>query len=221
MQNIGFRRYLPPLCALRLLLFWPIFLLAFTCAERWFPAAHYYSMHCWLDDVIPFQAAFVIPYLLWFPFVGGMLAYVLFRDLRAFRRMMAFIILTYSVALLFFFLLPTCQQLRPTLTGSGLLTELVSAVYGMDTNTNVCPSIHVIGSLAVWFAARETPSLPTLLRRWVIPVTAVLICLSTMFLKQHSVLDVLAALAVSGWGWRVVYRRPSRAVLRHPRPAAG
>lgn len=193
----------------RFLLFWPLFFLIFTYAEKGFPAAHYHVMHCRLDDLIPFCVRAVFPYLLWFPFVGGMLLHTFLRDRPAFRRMMRFIALTYSAALLCFFLFPTCQQLRPPrLIGPALPVRLVSAVYGADTSTNVCPSIHVIGSLAVWLAARDTKTLPAFARRWLIPAAAVSICASTVLLKQHSVLDVLAALAVCGGAWHMVYRAP-------------
>ena len=137
----------PRLRSLNLLLFWPIFFLIFTYAERYFPAAYYYSMHCRLDDLIPFCKWFVIPYVIWFPFVGGMVAYTFFRNPAVFRRLMKFIILTYSAALLVFFLFPTCQHLRPVLFWRhDLLTRMIASIYANDTNTNVCPSIHVIGS---------------------------------------------------------------------------
>ena len=197
--------------SLKLLLFWPIFFLIFTYAEHYFPAAYYFPMHCRLDDLIPFCEWFVIPYVVWFPFVGGMAAFLLLRDPPAYRRMMRFIILTYSAALLIFFLFPTCQQLRPVLFLRGNpLIRMTAAIYANDTSTNVCPSIHVIGSLAVWLAARDTRQIPAFLRRVVIPVTAVLISVSTVFLKQHSALDVLAAAAVCGAAFPLVYRAPVR-----------
>ena len=199
---------------LRLLCFWPIFFLVFTYAEKFFPAAHYFSMHCRLDDLIPFCEWFVIPYVIWFPFVGSMVFYTLLRDAAAFRRLMRFIILTYSAALLVFFLFPTCQYLRPTLLFRGNpLVRLVASIYANDTNTNVCPSIHVIGSLAVWFAARDTGKLPAILRKGAIPIMAVLISISTVFLKQHSVLDIIAALLVCTAAYPVVYRSVP---ARHP-----
>lgn len=197
--------------SLKLLLFWPIFFLIFTYAEHDFPAAYYFPMHCRLDDLIPFCEWFVIPYVVWFPFVGGMAAFLLLRDPPAYRRMMRFIILTYSAALLIFFLFPTCQQLRPVLFLRGNpLIRMTAAIYANDTSTNVCPSIHVIGSLAVWLAARDTRQIPAFLRRMVIPATAVLISVSTVFLKQHSALDVLAAAAVCGAAFPLVYRAPVR-----------
>ena len=140
---------------LKLLLFWPIFSLVFCYLENYRPTVYYAPMRCALDHWIPFCKWFVIPYAFWFLFVGGMLLYTLFYNIPAFRRMMWFIILTYSFALVTYLLFPNCQHLRPTLLGGDLLTRFTAKLYAADTNTNVCPSIHVIGSFAVYFAARD------------------------------------------------------------------
>lgn len=129
-----------------------------------------------------------------------MLAWTALRDVPAFRRMMKFIILTYSFALLTYWLFPNCQHLRPVLSGNDVLTRLVSMLYRSDTNTNVCPSIHVIGSFAVYFAARDSRMLSKPPIRLTVFILTVLISISTVFLKQHSVLDVLAGLLVCARG---------------------
>ena len=130
---------------LKLLLFWPIFSLVFCYLENYRPTVYYAPMRCALDHWIPFCKWFVIPYAFWFLFVGGMLLYTLFYNIPAFRRMMWFIILTYSFALVTYLLFPNCQHLRPTLLGGDLLTRFTAKLYAADTNTNVCPSMHVIG----------------------------------------------------------------------------
>lgn len=195
---------------LRLLLFWPLFSLTFYALEHLRPPVYYHPMRCALDAMIPFCRWFVIPYVFWFLFVAGMLAWTALRDIPAFRRMMKFIILTYSFALLTYWLFPNCQHLRPVLSDNDVLTRLVSMLYRSDTNTNVCPSIHVIGSLAVWLAARDMKQLPPLLRKYLIPAMAILISVSTVFLKQHSALDMLAALLVCAAAYPLVYRSPAR-----------
>lgn len=177
---------------LKLLLFWPIFSLVFCYLENYRPTVYYAPMRCALDHWIPFCKWFVIPYAFWFLFVGGMLLYTLFYNIPAFRRMMWFIILTYSFALVTYLLFPNCQHLRPTLLGGDLLTRFTAKLYAADTNTNVCPSIHVIGSFAVYFAARDIRRFRAKGWRLGFLTMAVLISLSTVFLKQHSVLDVLA-----------------------------
>ena len=52
--------------------------------------------------------------------------------------------------------------------------------------------------------------LPALLRKYIIPAMAILISVSTVFLKQHSALDILAALLVCAAAYPLVYRSPAR-----------
>ena len=206
---------------LKLLLFWPIFSLVFCYLENYRPAVYYAPMRCALDHWIPFCKWFVIPYAFWFLFVGGMLLYTLFYNIPAFRRMMWFIILTYSFALVTYLLFPNCQHLRPTLLGGDLLTRFTAKLYAADTNTNVCPSIHVIGSFAVYFAARDIRRFRAKGWRLGFLTMAVLISLSTVFLKQHSVLDVLAGLAVCAVAYPLIYRVPAGAASLIPAGSLG
>lgn len=88
--------------------------------------------------------------------------------------------------------------------------------YAFDTNTNVCPSIHVIGAVACLAAGWHSRRFGTPLWRAVFTVITVLICLSTVFLKQHSALDVFAALPLCAGAWWLVYR--SRWAKKFARP---
>ena len=76
------------------------------------------------------------------------------------------------------------------------MTNCVKLLYAVDTNTNVFPSEHAIGSVAVWVAAIHTRSLRTPLRITLITLLAMFTCFSTVFLKQHSVIDIFAAIPV-------------------------
>lgn len=188
----------PEFSHLKLLLYWPLYGLLFAFVERFYPVDSYHIMHCVLDDYIPFNELFLIPYLFWFIYLGGMLVYTFFYDVDGFKRMMRFIILTYSVTILIYFLFPTAQELRPTeFPRDNALIHFIQGFYAFDTNTNVCPSIHVIGSLAAMFTSWHSKAVPKGAWRWASTICSVLICLSTMFMKQHSALDVLAALVLS------------------------
>ena len=196
-----------------LLLFWPVFGLLFSYAERFYPVAHYFEMHCALDDLIPFNEWFLIPYLFWFVYLVGAVVYTFFFDVPGFRRMMRFVMITYTVTILIYLLFPTCQMLRPEVfPRDNLLTRFIAHFYAFDTNTNVCPSLHVIGSFAALFAFRYAPVFSA--RKWRIAsaIAAFLICISTVFMKQHSILDVLAALPLCAIGYYFAYRKaPNRA----------
>ncbi len=181
-----------------LLLYWPLYGLVFLFLERFHEVDRYFPVYCRLDDMIPFCEYFLIPYLFWFALIFGMIVYTFFYDPDTLRRMMGFIILTYSLALFIYLVFPTCQQLRPvSFARDNVFTRALAGFYGYDTNTNVCPSIHVIGSFAAAFAAWRARGLTKPLTRCFFVVCAVLICISTLFIKQHSVIDVLAGAAVS------------------------
>jgi len=193
---------------LLLLLFWPVFGALFYITELYLPVEFYYPMHCALDDLIPFCEWFLIPYLLWFPFLVGMHLYTLLYDLETFRRMMGYIILTYSVTLLIYWLFPTCQELRPeAFARENVLTSIVAGYYAFDTNTNVCPSLHVIGSLAVMEASLYAPTIQQKWVRCAFVLCAIAISLATVFMKQHSAIDIFAALPICFVGHLLFLRK--------------
>lgn len=178
------------------LLYWPVYGLLFLYVERFYSPGSYHAVYCRADDWIPFCELFVFPYLFWFVYLIGMHLYTLLYDIQSFKGMMRFIILTYSVTILVYLLCPTCQELRPAVFArDNFLTRFMAGFYRFDTNTNVCPSIHVIGSLAVMFTALHCKRLSGAVKGG-FAVVAVLICLSAVFLKQHSLIDVLAAIPV-------------------------
>ena len=193
---------------LKLLLYWPVFLLCFLYVERLSSTAAYHPMHCALDDLIPFCEYFLIPYLFWFVYLVGMHVYTLLYDIDAFRLLMGFIIVSYSLSMVIYLLFPTCQELRPVeFPRDNPFTRFLYYFYQFDTNTNVCPSLHVVGSVAVWLTSRRISRFQTMGWRVAFGVAAILICLSTMFLKQHSVLDVLAAIPICLVAYTFSFRR--------------
>ena len=83
---------------------------------------------------------------------------------------------------------------------------LVSLIHAADTSTNVFPSIHVYNSLGVHAAIMKSAVLQE--RVWVRKFSFLLmmaICLSTMFLKQHSALDAVGALILAYVVYPFVY----------------
>ncbi|MBQ3561885.1 MAG: phosphatase PAP2 family protein [Oscillospiraceae bacterium] len=198
----------PEFSHLKYLFFWPVFGFMFLFVERIYRVDYYYPMHCALDDKIPFCEYFLIPYLFWFVFLIGIHLYTLLYDVESFKRLMKYIIFTYSFAIIVYLVFPTSQELRPAVfERSNLFTEFLKGFYVFDTNTNVCPSIHVIGSLAVMFTAWHTKGLESPKWKFAFGIMAVLICASTVFLKQHSILDVFAALPICAAAYYLVFVR--------------
>jgi len=113
----------------------------------------------------------------------------------------------FNLCLMVYFTFPNGQNLRPaSFEHPNIFTNLVQALYLHDTNTNVMPSMHVIGASAVVFAVFDSKKLR---KRWsciTAVVVMVIIDLSTVFIKQHSILDVWAGLAVSAVIYFCVYK---------------
>ncbi len=192
---------------LKLLLFWPAYGLAFLFVERFYNPPQWHPIYCPLDDMIPFNELFFIPYMLWFVYLIGAIAYTLLFNERAFRRMMYFIMLTYTCTIIIYLIYPNCQELRPAeFERDNLLTRFVADFYEFDTNTNVCPSIHVIGSVAALLAGFDTSRFSKRIWKIVSAVTCFFISISTVFLKQHSIIDVVAAAVMCAVGYVICYK---------------
>ena len=195
-----------------LLIFWPLYGLAFYAVEFLDKSGirtNFTAIWCPLDAKIPFCEWFLIPYVYWFIFLVGMYVYALLFEVETFKKLMYFTIIAYSFTVFFYLVFPNMQELRPeAFPRDNFLTRFMAKYYVIDTSTNVCPSLHVIGSFAVQAAAWHSKRLSTPLWRTVFTVIAVLISISTVFLKQHSILDVLGGVLLCIPVYLVVYWRP-------------
>ena len=191
---------------LKYLLFWPIYLASFGILERVWIHPYYHPVHCAIDDMIPFCEYFLIPYCLWFLEFVFIQGYTLLFDIDEFKRYIRFLIIAFMGTILIYMIYPTCQELRVTeFPRDNVLTDIVKALYGFDTNTNVCPSLHVIGAVAVLISVWHAKGLEKAWIKLLFIVLTVLISLSTVFLKQHSFVDVVAALPVCLVAYIAVY----------------
>ena len=188
----------------------PLYLAGFFIEEHFIDgSAPYLVSYMPIDAHIPFCEWWYIFYVLWYPLLGGVGLYLAFRDPKGFKRYMTYIGVSFFTALLLFALFPNGQDLRPdldTLGRENLFTRLIGVLYAYDTNTNVCPSLHVVGSLAAWFAVLHNDRLRR--TRWVPIVVGVLACLisiSTVMIKQHSLLDMIVGVPYALFLYRLLY----------------
>ena len=168
---------------------------------------NFHVIYAPIDDKIPFVEFFIIPYYLWFPFVAVSVIYFFFKDKEEFYKIMKFLIIGMTLFLVFSTIYPNGQTLRPTVfERDNIFVDLVRQLYKIDTPTNIFPSIHVYNSLAVFFAVRNSKHLKE--KKWIQFGTCLLtvsIILSTLFLKQHSILDAVGAGIVACPAFRYSY----------------
>lgn len=195
----------PRFSHLLLLLGWVIYFALYFLTENLIPAEKCSPVYSPIDDIIPFCEWFLIPYFGWYILIVFSLGYFLLYNVDSFKRLQIYIIITQAVAMLCYILIPTRQDLRPdVLPRDNLLTQGIAMLYAFDTNTGVCPSLHVaysLGIASVWTKEKDVRVVWKIL----FVVAVVLICLSTMFIKQHSAVDVLAALPLGLLAEGIVY----------------
>ncbi|MDO4490115.1 MAG: phosphatase PAP2 family protein [Lachnospiraceae bacterium] len=164
---------------------------------------------CKLDQMIPFCEWFIIPYYLWFLYIAVFLFWFAFgpSDLEEFRRYSLYLCTGMTIFLFVSWIWPNGLAIRPTaFPRDNMLTSLVKGLYKTDTPTNVFPSIHVFNSLATTMAVWESRYFrKKTAARWSSLILTVLIVLSTLFLKQHSVVDMTAGLLLGWLLWYVCY----------------
>ncbi len=162
---------------------------------------HYHVIHSVVDDLIPFNEYFIIPYHLWFLYMAVGICWFIFfcRSRREYYKLVSVLSIGMTVFLIVSCVYPNCQDLRPTeFLHHNIFTNMVSALYKTDTPTNILPSIHVFNSLALFYALNSSRQLKKYKAvRTGAGVLTGLIILSTMFLKQHSVVDVSMGILMS------------------------
>lgn len=152
----------------------------------------------WIDQYIPFNEYFVIPYVLWFVFMVLGFAYFVFIDQAGVKRTYFYLFLGMSLSLVIYALIPTGQNLRVELYNENIFQCLVSFIYSVDSSTNVCPSIHVYNSVMMCVSLLKSEKINKM--RWLsflIVILTILICMSTVMIKQHAFLDCIWALVLA------------------------
>ena len=198
----------PQFAHLKLLLGWVVYFALYFLTENLIPAEKCQPVHMWLDDVIPFHEVFLIPYVFWYFLIVFSLGYFLLYHVDSFKRLQTYIIVTQLTAMAIYILFPSRQDLRPAIfPRDNFLTDCIRILYAFDTNTGVCPSLHVaysIGIASVWTKEKGA----SIWWKSFVVVAVILICLSTIFIKQHSAVDFFAALPVCLLAEFIVYHRP-------------
>lgn len=196
---------------LLLLLGWVGYFVLYFITENLIPAEKCHPIYCRLDDFVPFCEWFVIAYVSWYLLIVGSILYFLLYSVESFKKMQTYIIVTQIIAMSVYIIYPNCQNLRPeTFPRENVLTWILGSIYAFDTNTGVCPSLHVAysaGIASTWLREKRAP-------KWlktVITVWCAVICVSVAFVKQHSVVDIFAAIPVCIFAeWFVFFRKRGR-----------
>lgn len=146
------------------------------------------------EERLPFLPIFEYLYVL--SYFVGVLLYFTIRDEERLRRLLRAFGLSLAVAYATYLLYPVYFE-RPHLDVTSLHTWLLSIEY-MDKPYNHFPSLHVTLS---WLAVHA--SQVSRRQRLLLSLIATGISISTIFVKQHYIVDVVYGYALAWGAWRV------------------
>lgn len=146
-----------------------------------------YNFESNLDKHIPILSIFVIPYIAYFPYI--VYAFVMLWNTEVFFHFAVCMILMNIINAAFWLIFPNGVK-RPEIKPETNLLYVLSLIHYYDGDTNGFPSFHVSHTLLVTFfltlAGQHFALIITI---------AYLIIVSTLFTKQHYVIDVLGGIA--------------------------
>lgn len=183
-----------------------VYLILFFIVER-LTEDNYHVIHMALDDKIPFCEYFVIPYFCWFAYVAGFVLYFIFFDKESYWPMFWFLVIGMTVFLIVSFVYPNGHELRPEqFPRDNVFTRMIANLYRTDTATNILPSIHVYNSIGIHIAVQKSKRLskhrPVQIASGIL---SALIIMSTVFIKQHSMVDVISAFGLAAVLYVLIY----------------
>ncbi|MDO4633862.1 MAG: phosphoesterase [Eubacteriales bacterium] len=173
------------------------------------------------DKMIPFCEVFVVPYLLWFVYITVTVLYfgMIEKNKTEFYELITNLSIGMTLFLIISLLWPNGHTLRPiTFSRSNIFIELVKEVYRTDTSTNIFPSIHVYNSVAAHIAIARCQSLK---KHPIVTKGSLILCISivaaTLFIKQHTIIDVIGALFINFAAYCAIYLPQTELHRRHAR----
>lgn len=197
-----------------------VYMLCFAWLEQ--EPRKFHIIDCSLDTKIPFCEYFVIPYFLWFLYIAGTVLFFLFfnKNDQEYWRLVINLMAGMTLFLIISFVYPNGLHLRPEVyPRDNIFTDMVRYLHAIDTSTNVLPSIHVYNSVAAYQALSNYRPIqknkPLLCGFFLLTV---LIILSTLFLKQHSVFDVALAFVCNTISYLIIYRERNTEKKRIRKP---
>lgn len=177
---------------------------------------HFQVIHMSIDDYIPFCEVFIVPYLLWFAYMTVIVIYFMFTNKTDYWKTCVFLYTGMTVFLVVSTLWPNGHHLRlSVMPRDNIFTQMVAVLWRTDTATNLWPSIHVYNSLGAHFAIINSKQFGN---KKGIHLASLILCssiiMATVFLKQHSMFDVLTAFVMAAIMYTLVYRYDIVLLLR-------
>lgn len=178
------------------------YILAFIYVENNLPD-DYVLIHTAIDDMIPFFEGFIILYYYWFLYMAVTIYFIVNSGKENFLRTAILMMIGMTLFVIVSIVYPNGHDLRPSeFARDNFFVKLTKFIYSTDPPRNILPSIHVFNSIGCHIgfvhAIRKMEKIKHERVMYIFSLlSCVLICVSTLFVKQHSIIDVGSAMLLS------------------------
>lgn len=149
-----------------------------------------------VDLYIPFVPYFVYLYIFWYIMLLLVPYYIYKYDEKTFKKYFISTCLGITICGIIYIFFPT-TVLRPNFRVNNITTFILNTVYMLDTPALNCfPSMHCMICFNFILFSIINKKLPIIYKILII-ILSILVILSTIFIKQHVVLDVFSSFIIS------------------------
>lgn len=153
-----------------------------------------------LDKAIPFVPVFIYPYVFWYVMLATMALLLYAFSAETFAKYAMASVLAVIIAGVIFLAYPTTLE-RPEVELRGFTGRLISFVYNGDYRcVNCLPSLHCTLAFLFMFGALSCAPMPLAIKLGVCVISLAIVA-ATLLVKQHVIVDAVAALLLAGIVW--------------------
>ena len=158
------------------------------------PNQKLHSLYTELDSLVPFINVFIIPYMMYMPNLVILLIIICYCDEERYFISLLALNIGNFICLIIYMLFQTYVP-RPVIIHDDFLCSFVRFIYSKDNPYNCFPSIHVVATFSVLKGINKLKNMPI---KYKIRFNIIgwLIIISTQFVKQHVIMDLLAGLVL-------------------------
>ena len=157
-----------------------------------------------VDDTIPFIPAFSVVYILaYVQWTAGFI--IIARESRELcYRVISGEIISKLICMALFLLVPT-TMVRAEIVSDGFFDTIVRSIYRLDAADNLFPSIHCLESWVCFRGAMQMKKVG--LWYWYFTLLfSLLVFASTVLIKQHVAVDIIAGVLTAEIGQQIAQR---------------
>ena len=152
--------------------------------------SNFHTIGSTIDKNIPFNNLAIIPYCIWYILIFFVPYYLYIKDKNTLCKYIASYFLCVIISNIIFATYPT-MVIRPDIKPNSILNFITWFIYKIDTPAvNCLPSLHCAVAMLFSLSAFDSKNL-SIRYKIVISIFAIIIMLSTLFIKQHVFIDLV------------------------------